>query len=107
MLTTRILKVDFRYIKKSKKQKMKRLTNRLLALTLAVGAGITAFASTGLCAPSSTPAEVLASIVDTGIDESISLVEVVMNTYWGYIIVFFIIVGLLGLAKKFGKLGSR
>lgn len=63
--------------------------------------------SLALAAPSSTPAEVLASVVDTGIDESLSLVQVVMQNYWGYIIVFFIIVGLLGLAKKFGKLGSR
>lgn len=83
--------------------KKKILGLAMLSLVLFLGVG-TQFVS---AAPSSTPAGVLASVVDTGIDESLSLVQVVMQNYWGYIIVFFIIVGLLGLAKKFGKLGSR
>jgi Na+/H+ antiporter NhaC len=83
--------------------KKKNFLVAMLSLVLFFGLG----SQFALAAPSSTPSEVLASVVDTGIDESLSLVQVVMQNYWGYIIVFFIIVGLLGLAKKFGKLGSR
>lgn len=78
----------------------------LVAVVGVVGTLLTSVKAS-FAAPSSTPAEVLSNIVDTGINESLSLVDVVMTTYWGYIIVFFIIVGLLGLAKKFGKLGSH
>ena len=87
---------------------MNTLKNYGLRISAAVmGAGALLMGGAALAAPSSTPEEVLGTVVDNGIDSGVSLVQLVMTTYFKYILIFAIAVGFIYWVKRFSKLGSR
>ena len=69
--------------------------------------GLFGFASAGLCAPSSTPTEVLDTVVGSGIDTTVSLVQTVVTTYFPYILVFGVIVAIFVWLKRFATTGTK
>lgn len=85
---------------------LKKIYKQISVFSLAV-MGMFGLASAGLCAPSSTPTEVLDSVVGSGIDTSVGLVETVVTTYFPYILVFVIIVALFAWIKRFSTTGTK
>lgn len=85
---------------------LKTLKQKIGLMSLAL-VGMFGFATAGLCAPSSTPAEVLDTVVSSGINTSVSLVETVVTTYFPYILVFGIIVALFVWIKRFATTGTK
>ncbi|RPI64949.1 MAG: hypothetical protein EHM44_02160 [Ignavibacteriales bacterium] len=69
--------------------------------------GMFGLASAGLCAPSSTPEEVLDTVVSSGIDTVTGLVTTVVTTWFPYIIVFSIIVALFVWLRRFASTGTK
>lgn len=85
---------------------IKKIYKQLSVFSLAV-MGMLGLASAGLCAPSSTPTEVLDAVVGSGIDTSVSLVQTVVTSYFPYILVFGIIVALFVWIKRFATTGTK
>lgn len=85
---------------------LKKLSTKAFFMSLAV-LGMFGMAQASLAAPSSTPEEVLDSVVGSGIDTSVSLVQTVVTTYFPYILVFGIIVALFVWIKRFATTGTK
>lgn len=59
-----------------------------------------------LAAPSSTPTEVLGTVVDNGVNSAVSLVGTVMTTYFPYVIAIVAGLALLRWIWKLAKAGT-
>lgn len=78
-----------------------------LAFSFVVAFGVLGLTKIGLAAPSSTPEEVLDTVVSSGIDTVTGLVTTVVTTWFPYIIVFGIIVALFVWLKRFATTGTK
>jgi hypothetical protein len=85
---------------------MKRLKTKIFGSALAV-LGMLGLAKTAYMAPTTTPTEVLDTVVGSGIDTVVSLVTVVITDYFPYILVFGIIVALFVWIKRFATVGTK
>jgi len=79
-------------------------------LKLAIGgafASLALLATQASAAPSSTPEEVVDSILGETIDTAVDLSIYMIQNYLGYIIALGIVIGGYFLFKRFGHIGSR
>jgi uncharacterized membrane protein YgaE (UPF0421/DUF939 family) len=85
---------------------MKRLKTKIFGSALAV-LGMLGLAKTAYMAPTTTPTEVLDTVVGSAITTVVNLVTVVITDYFPYVLVFAIIIGMLVWIKKFAHVGSK
>lgn len=80
---------------------------KLFAYVSAFSLGLFGLATSVFAAPSSTPEEVLDTVVSGTIDESVDLMQYVIQNYLAYILVLGVAVTLFYILRRFSRIGSR
>lgn len=84
---------------------MKKITAKI-ASVFGLAAALFLGGNAALAAPSSTPTEVIDGVVGATIDESVSLLQYVIDNYLGYILALIVVGILYGLFKRFVHIGK-
>jgi len=84
----------------------KKLQNKIGLMALSM-LGLLGIGGTALAAPSSTPTEVVDTVVSAGIDSVVSMVTTVVTTYFPYLIAFAVVVAIFTWVRKFATVGAK